>query len=93
MLGRFLSKTMLSYEKLARKPKIFRSFTGFDVQEFDFLSQKVESEYKYAEKELLSKRKRKWGIGAGHPFSLSVKNRMVQKRQPLLKSCRDTFQN
>jgi len=68
---------MLTYEKIVRKPKHFQSFTGVTVQQFDFLSQKIESKYKDAEERRLSKRKRKRDIGAGHPFSLSVKNRIL----------------
>jgi hypothetical protein len=68
---------MLTYEKIMRKPKHFQSFTGINIHQFDFLSQKIESEYRDAEERRLSKRKRKRDIGAGHPFSLSVKNRIL----------------
>jgi hypothetical protein len=42
-----------------------------------FLSQKIELEYRDAEERRLSKRKRKRDIGAGHPFKMSVKNRIL----------------
>jgi len=68
---------MLNYSKLSKKPRSFQSFTGITVQQFDFLSQKIKSEYKDAEKKRLSKKKRERDIGAGHPFVLSVKNRIL----------------
>lgn len=40
----FLHGLMLSYSKLARKPKIFRSFTGLDVEPFDFLYESIREE-------------------------------------------------
>lgn len=41
---------MLTYKKIVRKPKHFQSFTGITPQQFDFLSQKIQSEYQATEK-------------------------------------------
>jgi len=68
---------MLNYSKLSKKPRVFHSFTGITPKQFDFLSQKIKSEYKDAEKKRLSKKKRERDIGAGHLFKLSVKNRIL----------------
>jgi hypothetical protein len=66
---------MLNYSKISKKPRSFQSFTGIAVEQFDFLSQIIESKYKDAEKKRLSKRKR--GIGAGRPFKLTLKDRLL----------------
>ena len=72
---------MLSYERLSRKPLLFKSFTGLQVQEFDDIYNKeIEKRYeKYELKRLLYKRKkaRKRKSGAGRPFKLDVKNRFL----------------
>ena len=68
---------MLNYNKLARKPKQFQKFTGITVQQFDFLFSKIEKQYKITEMQRLSKRERIRDIGAGRPFKLSVKERIL----------------
>ncbi|HEY4699202.1 MAG TPA: hypothetical protein VIH27_02365, partial [Nitrososphaerales archaeon] len=63
--------SMFSYEKLSKRPSIFRSFSGLKVSEFDSLYAKVESKYVQFERERLSARNdRKRKIGAGRPFKL-----------------------
>ena len=56
---------------------IFRSFTGLEVSEFDSLFSKVESTYEEYEEERLSRRDRERRIGAGRPFKLSLKDRLL----------------
>jgi len=68
---------MLNYTKLARKPKQFCSFTGITVTQFDFLVKEIQKQYKITEKKRLSKRKRIRDIGAGRPFKLSVRERIL----------------
>lgn len=69
---------MLTYNKLAKKPRAFQSFTGVSVQQFDFLSSEIKKEYRITEqKRLLSGRKRERKIGAGRRFSLPLKDRLV----------------
>ena len=64
---------MFSYERLSKQPLLFKSFTGFSVQEFDDIYDKDLAK-KYAKHEIqhLSKRNkdRKRDIGAGRPFKL-----------------------
>ena len=68
---------MLNHAKLTRKPEQFLRFTGITVTQFDFLTEKIQKKYKTTEKERLSKRKRIRDIGAGRPFKLSVKDRIL----------------
>ncbi len=72
---------MLSYEQLSKKPLLFKSFTGFTVQEFDDIYDKeIAKKYKKHEiKRLSYKRKedRKRKIGAGRHFKLNLKDRFV----------------
>ena len=72
---------MLSYERLSKKPLLFKSFTGLTVQQFDDIFQKeITKRYeKYEIQRLTSKRKenRKRKAGAGRHFKLDVKNRFI----------------
>ena len=36
---------MLNYDRLSRKPLLFRSFTGLELSEFDSIYMEVESKY------------------------------------------------
>ena len=70
---------MFSYERLSKKPLLFKSFTGLTVQQFDDIYDK-EIAKRYAKHEIqrLSKRKyRKIDIGAGRHFKLDIKNRFL----------------
>ena len=71
---------MISYERLSKKPLLFKSFTGLTVQQFDNIYDK-EIIKRYAKHEIqrLSKRKNKErGIGAvGIHFKLNIKNRFL----------------
>ena len=70
---------MLSYERLSKKPLLFRSFTGLKVEEFDNIYNKeIEKRYCKHEVQRLTKRKeRERAIGAGRRFKLDVKNRFL----------------
>ena len=71
---------MLSYDRLSRKPLLFKSFTGLSVQQFNTIYQDIESKYKkYEIKRLSAKRKykRERAVGAGRHFKLDVRNRIV----------------
>jgi hypothetical protein len=71
---------LLSYERLSKKPLLFKSFTGLTVQEFDDIYDKEISK-KYAKHEIhrLNKRKdrRERDIGAGRPFKLDLEDRFL----------------
>jgi len=70
---------LLTYDKLSRKPILFKSFTGLSVQEFDDIYNKqITKKYTKQEIKRLSKGKeRKRDIGAGRPFKLDVKDRCI----------------
>ena len=63
---------LLSYDRLSKKPLLFKSFTGLTVQEFDDIyNKKIAKRYdKYEIQRLSSKRKvlEKEKHGAGRPF-------------------------
>jgi DDE superfamily endonuclease/Helix-turn-helix of DDE superfamily endonuclease len=70
---------LLTYDKLSRKPILFKSFTGLSVQEFDDIYNKqITKKYTKQEIKRLSKGKeRKRDIGAGRPFKLDIKDRCI----------------
>lgn len=68
---------MLSYEKLSKRLEMFKSFTGLDVSEFDSVYERVEQKYKELESIRLSRPDRKRAIGAGHPFKLTLRDRLL----------------
>src|SRR6478609_11236411 len=71
---------MFSYERLSKKPLLFKSFTGLTVQQFDDIFDKeIIKRYGRSEIQRLSKRKgnRKREIGAGRPFKLDLENRFL----------------
>ncbi len=70
---------MLSYERLSKKPLLFKSFTGLTLKEFDNIYDKeIAKRYEKHEIQRLSKRKfRKRKFGAGRHFKLNVKDRFL----------------
>ena len=70
---------MLNYNRLSKKPLLFKSFSGLELSEFDSICKQVESKYPQYEIKRLSKRKRKRkrNIGAGNHFKLKVKDRFL----------------
>ena len=74
---------MLSYDRLSKKPLLFKSFTGLTLKEFDNIYDKeISKRYEKHELQRLSiKRKytkRERRIGAiGRPFNIDIKNRFL----------------
>jgi transposase len=68
---------LLGYDRLSKRPQHFRSFTGLEVEEFDSLYEKVRSGYDESEEKRLGRKDRKNKMGAGRPFSLSLRDRLV----------------
>ena len=56
---------------------LFRSLTGLTVPEFDQISTEMDSKYEEYERRRLSKRKRKRDVGAGRPFKLKSRERLL----------------
>src|SRR5450756_3240075 len=55
----------------------FRSFAGLEVSEFDCIYAKVEPRYEEFERKRLSRADRKHDVGAGRPFKLSLRDRLL----------------
>jgi hypothetical protein len=68
---------MLNYGVLSKKPAIFKNFTGLEVAEFDALTSKTKEQYNAYEQKRLAREDRKRSIGAGHPFKLSLTDRLL----------------
>lgn len=69
---------MLSYDRLSKKPLLFKSFTGLSVKQFDDIFKLIEVKYeKHEIKRLSSRKHRERAVGAGRRFKLDVKNRFV----------------
>ena len=71
---------MLNYDRLSKKPLLFRSFTGLELSQFDSICQEVELKYPEYEIKRLSKRKERMrtrSIGAGRHFKHSVRDRLL----------------
>ena len=69
---------MLNYDKLSKKPLLFRSFTGLELSEFDSICKQVESKYpKYDIKRLSKRKDRKRNLGAGRHFKHTTRDRFV----------------
>ena len=71
---------MLSYDRLSKKPLLFKSFTGISVKQFDDIYCEIESKYSEYEIKRLSSnrtRNRERAIGAGRHFELLVKDRVI----------------
>ncbi len=72
--------SLLSYERLSKKPILFKSFTaGLTIKEFDYIYNKeIAKKYEKHEIKRLSNRKnRKRSTGAGRHFKLDLKDRFV----------------
>ena len=67
----------MSYRRVCKKPLLFRSLTGLTVPEFDQISSEIGSKYEEYERRRLSKRKRKRDVGAGRPFKLKPRERLL----------------
>ena len=63
--------------QFARRPLLFKSFTGLEIREFDIISREIESKYYEHERKRLSNGKRKRDVGAGRPFNLKLRERFL----------------
>jgi len=68
---------MITYDKLNRKPRAFRSITGMSITEFDELYQRLIPAWARSERERLSRPDRQRAVGGGHPYSLGLKERLL----------------
>jgi hypothetical protein len=68
---------VITYDKLKRKPRAFRSITGMSITEFDKLFRKIIPVWMRSEQERLSRPDRKRAIGGGHPYTLRLRERLL----------------
>ena len=68
---------VFKYDVLLKKPSHFRNFSGVEVNEFNALNSKINEKYSAYEQKRLSREDRKRKIGAGHPFKLSLTDRLL----------------
>jgi hypothetical protein len=54
---------MLNYNRLMKRPTLFRTLTGLEIKEFDTTYLKVNTNYKEHEKQRLNRTNRKHKIG------------------------------
>jgi hypothetical protein len=65
------------YRRLCRYPAAFRALTGLKVVQFDGLWREVAPRLAEAERARLARPGRRRAIGAGHPFSLDGRDRVL----------------
>jgi hypothetical protein len=68
---------MLNYSILSKKPVHFRNFSGVELAEFDALNLKIKEKYDVCKQKRLARLDRKRAAGAGHPFKLSLTDRLL----------------
>ena len=68
---------MLSCIQLSKKPKMFKTFTGLSIEEFDRLYQIIESNYEKYEKKRLSREDRINARGQGRKFKLELIDHLI----------------
>ena len=68
---------MINYKTLSKGLSLFRSLTGLEVLEFDSFHAKVEAKYDEYEAKRLSRNNRKRKVGAGHPYKLPLRERLL----------------
>jgi hypothetical protein len=68
---------MLNYSALSKNPSHFRNFSGLEVSEFNTLNNQITTRYPAFEEKRLQRNDRKRAVGAGHPFVLSLTDRLL----------------
>ena len=72
-----MSFLLLSYDRLSKKPSLFKSFTGLSIQQFNGVYKEIKSKYKKYEIKRLSSKRRERNVGAGRHFKLIVEDRVI----------------
>jgi IS5 family transposase len=68
---------MISYEKLVKKPRVFKSITGLSMEEFEQLYQRFAPAWVEHERQRLGRPNRKRAIGGGRKYALKLKDQLV----------------
>lgn len=68
---------MIDYQRLSRKPKIFKNLTGVTIDEFHELYQQTYPVWQQQEQERLSRPNRKRAIGGGRKYELKFREQLL----------------
>ena len=68
---------MLNYSVLSKSPAHFKNFSGLTVSEFNTLNSQITASYQAFEQKRLQRTGRKRAVGAGHPFNLTLTDRLL----------------
>lgn len=68
---------LMRYRRLSRYPRVFRSMTGLSVAEFNQLRREIVPLYQVTEQQRLARPDRVRASGAGHPFSLDLRDSLL----------------
>ena len=68
---------MRVFKTMSKNARAFRTTVGMSLQQFDFLMRDVEKAYPEAEQKRLDRPGRKRGVGAGRPFALHLRDRVL----------------
>jgi hypothetical protein len=68
---------MTVYEKLRRRPAVFRNLTGLSIEEFEALYQQLVTELERYEETRLEQGERQRAVGAGRRYDHDTRNRLL----------------
>jgi hypothetical protein len=68
---------MTIYEKLRRRPAVFRNLTGMSISEFETLYQQVGDNIESYDNMQLTRRERQRAVGAGRRYQHDARNRLL----------------
>jgi len=68
---------MITYKKVKKKSRVFKSIAGVTITEFEDLYQRFVPEWAKAEKKRLDRPERQRAIGGGHPYALEVERNVA----------------
>src|SRR5215211_8164027 len=68
---------MLTYSQLRQRPSSFKSLTGITVAEFEALYARFEPAWQASEVKRLMRADRQRAVGAGKPYALELRTRLV----------------
>lgn len=68
---------MITYSVISRNPRLFKSFFGVTVAEFEALYQKLVPVWYLHEQRRLNQRQRQRAIGGGRRYTLSLRDRLL----------------
>ena len=68
---------MITYKKVKKKPRVFKSIAGVTIIEFENLYRRFVPEWAKAEKKRLDRPDRQRAIGGGHPYALELREMLL----------------